>query len=277
MGIDPAPAIGKRSDDGALVILRARPRYKGGLDEPLILSDADGQIKVLTNNLSDWLPEFVWAYRLRGASAREWSGLIHAKHQQFHLDGICMDWNGGGTFVMQELNKSRQIINGIERDVTPIARIGDSSVVNAHFILTMFKRGESGIDRLWPILKGDDNLVHAMHVSFQSAVEHAGICLPVPFNERPRETTQDWDIERQWALKNLDEGRRQLASIQVAMQDDGTWSLTRNGAFQYSAPGKKDLAYAMIYAYVKFLIWLSGDEGEFTQRAEDAQGMSIMA
>jgi hypothetical protein len=50
-GIDPAPAQGKKSDDGAIVILRARPRP--GIETP-------------GENVSDWLPEFVWAYRLRG-------------------------------------------------------------------------------------------------------------------------------------------------------------------------------------------------------------------
>ena len=62
MGVDPAPARGSTSDDGALAVLRISPRP--GVAEP-------------AGNVGDWRAEFVWAYRLRGATARQWSGFMH--------------------------------------------------------------------------------------------------------------------------------------------------------------------------------------------------------
>ena len=44
-------------------------------------------------------------------------------------------------------------------------------------------------------------------------------------------------VEKKWTLKMLDEDRPQLAN--------GEWDLTRNGAYRFSATGKKELAYAL--------------------------------
>jgi len=55
-------------------------------------------------------------------------------------------------------------------------------------------------------------------------------------------------VERKWALKMLDEVRRQLSNIHVATKDNGEWDLTRNGAYRFSATGKKDLASAALFS-----------------------------
>lgn len=249
LGVDPAPAQGKRSDDGALVIGKAWPRSPE---------------KATSNNRGDWHFGFVWAYRLRNAGVRQWSGFTHQKHQHFNLAGILLDPGGGGQWIMGELNKSAQVINGVETQCVPIACPMDATVANAHFLLNLFKRGDSGIDALWPLLQGDDNLVHAMHVAMQEAVEHGEVAFPAPYNSLPAEVTAAWPEEVKWANRCLDAVRSQLEAVQVATKEDGTWLLTRRNALQFSAAaGKKDLAYAAIYAYVRFLIWLKTNEQEF--------------
>ena len=60
--------------------------------------------------------------------------------------------------------------------------------------------------------------------------------------------------------------------IQVATAADGTYALTGHSAKQFSAGGKKDLAYACIYAYVRFLVWLKMGELEFGEGREDEAG-----
>ena len=272
LGYDPAAAAKKGSDDAGLVVLRARPRP--GLGAPA------------TSNLSDWLCEYVWAYRMRGevkrgddegvlfaSTTNQMSGRVHQCHRRFGLTGILMDPGGGGNLVLPELNKSRQNIGGIETECTPIACPDDITVSNAHLILNLFLRRDSGISQLWPLLIGDDGLYEAMHVVFQEAVEHGIVSFPLPFNERPGDTTKDWDREKRWALINLDEARRQLLHIQAATHDDGSWALTKNGAKQFSAIGKKDLAYSAIFAYVRFLIWLKLGEFEFGREEEGEVGI----
>jgi len=269
MGIDPAPAQGRKSDDAGLAVLRVRPRP--GLPAPP------------TNNVADWLAEFVWAYRVRGEvnarddagvwqaqRTRDMSGIVHKKHQHFKLEGIMMDTQGGGLQIWPELNKTKQLIDGTERECTPIASIADTTAGNAHFILTLFTREQ--VESLWPMLQpGVDSLYTAMHHAFQEAVEHGEVGFPLPFNERPRATTEPWDNEKEWALKNLDAARLQLMNVVAATLENGAWDLTRNGAKKFSAAGKKDLAYACIYAYVRFLLWLKMGEFEY-EDAEDEAG-----
>lgn len=271
MGIDPAPAKGARNDDGAQAVLRVRARPDLG--------------RPAANVPGDWECDYVWAYRVRGETRRNlgpgvfraqntraWSGLIHKKHQDFGLTGILMDLGGGGAWIQGDLNKTIQFIDGVDTQVTPIACTDDNTVGQAHFILNLLVRRDAGIKELWPILAGDDKLAEAMHVVFQEAVEHARLRFPKPFNERPRETTRAWSPEQQWALKNLDAARQQLQDIQVETRDDGTWSLTRNGAKKFISGRKKDLAYALILAWVRFLIWLKLGEGEWGLANEDEVG-----
>lgn len=268
LGIDPAPAQGRKSDDGALAVLKVRPKVPAGLASGIVTP---------TNNISDWLAEFVWCYRMRGKSIREWSGFIHLKHRHFGFAGICMDPQGGGQWINLELVKAKQMIMGIETDCVPIAdMVSISADPSAQLILTMYRRSDPGIAQLWPHLAGDDNLSEAMHVVFQEAMTYMLASFPKPFSDRTREETEAWEEERKWALKDLDAARGQLIDIQVATLEDGTWAMTRNGAKSFSALGKKDLAYACIFAYVRFLIWLKMGELEFSGEGTE-EGCYVMA
>jgi hypothetical protein len=274
-GIDAAPAQSKKADDGAKVVLRLRPRP--GLGRPP------------TSVNSDWLFEFVWGYRVRGERPRpgqedeyyfaqragDWSGLIHQKHQHFNFDGIMMDSQGGGQLIWPELNKTQQRINGVDRAVTPIATVDDSSVGNAHLILCLFLREHCEL--VWPILNpGVDSLYTSAHNALRDMVQHAEVLFPKPYNDRPGTETAGWAVEKKWALKMLDEVRRQLANVHVATKDTGEWDLTRNGAFRFSAMGKKDLAYAALFALVRALIWLKAGELEFAKGGDGDTGIYVM-
>jgi len=53
----------------------------------------------------------------------------------------------------------------------------------------------------------------------------------------------------------------------------GTYALTGHSAKQFSAVGKKDLAYACIYAYLRFLVWSKLGELEF---GEGGRGKRVL-
>lgn len=264
-GVDPAPSASKRADDGAMAVIRARP--KPGLGHPP------------TSNVSDWITEAVWAYRIRGErrraaietddgvfmarTASAWAGLIQLKHQHFGFDGILMDKANAGAFIVPELQKTRVPILGVETEVTPITTL-EEQMGFALSILSLFMQKDSGVAAIFPLLRGDDMLIDAAHMALQQAIEHGLILFPKSFNERPTSETKTWSKEKQWALKNLDATRKQLENIEVATREEtGTWLLTGNNAKQYSAKGKKDLAYALLFAYVRFLIWLKMNELDF--------------
>lgn len=289
MGVDPAPAQTKTADDGAIVIGRARPRMMGnysfGMEhgtDPAAMGKSGhpsprpspqgegGETPVLTSSPADWIFEYVWAYRVRKADPREWSGLIHAKHQQFKLTRLCLDPQGGGYGIMNLLNKSRQLINQSETLCTPICSVNDEGVVMGDFILTLFKQSDPGIKALWPLLAGSDVLVDVMHVAYQMALDHGQIALPPKFEETPEEIRKNFTPEQEWASRLLTLMGRQLTNIRVATKENGSWDMTSRNARRFSAIGLKDIAYAGIYAYVAFLSWLktNGEEFDLDQQGD---------
>lgn len=291
LGVDPAPAQSKKADDGGLAILKVtRKDLSGQGNDPAGArpgQEHEELDELPSNNPSDWKKELVWAYRVRGETKRaldegiflaettsRWSGLIHWKHSLFGLSGIGLDPQAGGAggLIAADMSKTRQWILGAERDVVPICALGDVTSGVGSFILTMFKRSDPGIKALWPMLQGDDNLIDALMMVFQQEIEQASVLFPKPFNERPREETMNWPKEKSWALKNLDAARKQFENIQVVTRDDGMWAVTGHGAKQYVAAGKKDLAYAILMAYLRFLVWLKMNEMDFSGEGEGEDG-----
>lgn len=243
LGADPAPAQGARSDDGALAALKATPKTEAP-----------------TQTESDWLLEYVWAYRLRGAGVREWSGFIHQKHEHFGFTKILMDFGaaGLGSAIAIELAKYQQLIGGVERKMTPICLPEDTTVPTAQFILHAFnRRSDLGIRELWPTVAHETNLTDHMHVQFQQATHYQLVAFPPWWSALTSEQRARYNEEEQWALKNLEATQKQLSNIQVAMNESGTFYVNNYGARTFVAgSGKKDLAYAAIYAYIAFLIFL---------------------
>jgi len=129
---------------------------------------AQPRVETPTSALEDWYIDFVHAYLIRDADATQWAGIIHRKHQQFGYTGIILDAGagGGGTWIRPELKKEKQIINGAEVRVRPIATEGDAdTMIRADFILSMFARGDELVKGLWPDLnaRGDDVIIDAAH------------------------------------------------------------------------------------------------------------------
>src|SRR5579862_9763347 len=112
-GIDPAPSDSPRSDHGALVVGGATPRGSAREDGQWSLSD----------NWADWYFDYVYARRLTSrekASARQWSGIIHEHPRAFGFEKILMDAGagGGGTLIQRELRSPKQLIQGVETELT---------------------------------------------------------------------------------------------------------------------------------------------------------------
>lgn len=240
MGVDPSKGDLKKSDDGALVVLRAEPLFKDAGD-----------------NISDWRLDFVWAFKVKGADVSQWSGLIHQKEKHFNFTGICMDHGGGGNWIKPELAKEKQIINDVQIKCLPIVTEDDTTVNNGNYCLVMFTNHDDSIKRKWDSLKGADNLIDCAHSELKDAIEHVCIGFPPPFAEISIDEKNKWDDERVWASKLLDLTRSQLSKISVLTKEDGTFIFTKNNAHVFNTKGKKDdFAYAAVHAYTRFLIWI---------------------
>ncbi len=269
-GVDPAPSEGQRSDDGAIVGIEAIP------NDPVNL----------TNVYTDWKLAYRFGKRVRkqvldrskGLSAREWAGVLHDMDRRFHFRKICMDPNGGGTFVARELASNKTVIRGIETGVTPIVTREDTTVVVARIILCMFKRGDPDIEEVWPGLAGDDPLNDAAYSEAKELIDRAAFLLPKPFEEWDRKELEGWPEEQVWSLKMGTVLANQLKSIQVAVREDGTWALTKRGARQFSAGGKKkDFVSGFLYANVAFRTWLATMDDEFGSETTEATAGAFYA
>lgn len=272
LGIDPAPSESQRSDDGALVGAAAWPK---NLPEP-------GQ--PLSTNEADWWFEYIYARRLTSkekASARQWSGLIHQLHQAFRFAKIVMDPNGGGTLIKRELILPRQFFNGADRDVTPIAdqKDGPTQTITGDFILHLWKRGDPGVEALWPGLPGDENLNDTLYSEMKEALDH-GLVLMTPHkkdwlaDKETREKLRAWVEERFWSLVNLSILQEQLKNIVVATHEDGTQIFSKRNARQFSALGKKDFVSAAMYCRMAFKMYVTGDEWGGVTAPEDEATIS---
>ncbi|HVM51248.1 MAG TPA: hypothetical protein VMU04_24675 [Candidatus Acidoferrum sp.] len=266
LGVDPAPSESHKSDDGALVVGVATPRTAEGMPEAA----------------EDWYFDFIYGRRLtwrQKATARQWSGIIHGLHRAFRFARICMDPNGGGVLIKRELIATKQLLEGIETHATPIADLvdGPTLVARADFILHMFKRGDPGVESMWPELAGDDNLNDALYSTAKNAIEHGLWALPpgvADWMVEKRAEVERWPEERMWALKNLDALASQLTKIIVATKPDGTWAFTKRNARQFSSLSKKDFVSAAMYCYAAFLFWLQSGTWRSQLAPEDAVGFS---
>lgn len=257
LGIDPAKGDIKKADDGALAILRAAP----AVEKP-------------KNSPAHWYLDYVWAYKVRKASAPQWGAIVHHKHQQFDFSGIMMDHGGGGVWIKDELAKSRQLIQGVETKVIPIGRMEDEATmpVNGRFILSMFKIGDASITKLWGShrLVNDSNVIDHAHEEFYDALAN-GIIGFLPDRRRfDKDFYATWSEEKKHASQMIVMGANQLTRIVVKTNDDGTTFLNKTGAREFSAKGRKDFAYAMILAFVKFLMWVQTYADEEEDSVSDA-------
>ena len=79
-----------------------------------------------------------------------------------------------------------------------------------------------------------------------------------------------------WALKILSQGMKQMMNIEVDTQENGEYVVTRNGGLTFHATGRKDIAYAMMLAWVAFLLWLKAQEDDFQGgKSEESGSMNV--
>ena len=115
-----------------------------------------------------------------------------------------------------------------------------------------------------------DNLYDVAHSEFQEAWSMGLFGLPPKVVDVPKETIRSWPEERASALALLEIMAKQITNINVRTDELGNTKFTKNGAKQFIAKGRKDFAYAGMYAFAKFMAWLRDHGDEFIIPEEDA-------
>lgn len=261
-GVDPAPAQGSKSDDGAVIIGRA-----------MINKDSSREGLRSFDNPADWIFDLIYARKVRGASMRQWSGIIHDLHRRFSLTKIMLDQGpgGGGGLLRVELNKTRQLINGQEIECKPILTPEDTTAMVGDFILSMFWHSDRSLQALWPdCSRGGDVVKDYAHSSFIAALTYGSIGIP-PLNAVGSKQAT-WPKEKNEALELISKLLpSQLSSIRVATINNGeTLALTARNARQFITSAHDDFVSAALMAYAGFLVWLKSSELWIAATKEDS-------
>lgn len=255
MGADTAPAQGQKSDDGALLILRARPKQLR-IAPPTRL----GEEVIYPREISGWDLAPVWARKVRKARADEWSGIIHKEHKAWRFTKIMMDHGGGGQWVLPHLKLINQVIDGMTMECRPIATVYDHEVQSsiADLVLLMCYRGDIELRRKWPELPGDDNLVDVLHGNLRDALllQHLPL-IPGKEEWEPAELAK-LTMQQRELLEPLGLLLDEFGQVVVATDQEGNYITTSRSAKQYSTKDKKDFVSALYMAMGAFAIWLAG-------------------
>lgn len=279
LGVDPAPSETHRSDDGALTTGVARPMGELEAGQPLPENPGDWRFGFVHSRV------FTSEHRL---SCRQWSGVIYEQHQRFGYEQMLIDAGAGGAGMMvaREMLNPVQLINNVEQRVTIIGDKVNAPGLVAHgeFILNMFKRGDPGVELVWPApegtgksLAGDDLLKSALYGEIKTAFDSRQMEMIAPaeewFSERKKEI-EAWPPERKHCITNLDAGGKQLKGIVAAQTPEGRDMFTSRGARIFRSLGKDDIAWSHMLCYGAFLIWLRSLGGQDLIPDEDQVGFS---
>lgn len=241
LGVDSAPAQSNTADDGSLLILRAvkKPETEG-------------------KTYMDFDLSTVWAMRVRGATTRQWSGLIHKLHLVWRFDKICLDHGagGGGGFIANDLSKDRQLIDGKDEYCMPIITPYNQVVVDGEFCLVMFSHGDKMIQQVWPdVSRGYDLLKDYAHQALHTAMYHSQLALPERRSEHVSLQKFSDEVTEIHSLLS-EELPKQLSTVTIQTTDDGaTRLLTAQGARRFLTKGRDDFVSALIHTITGFRVW----------------------
>jgi hypothetical protein len=79
----------------------------------------------------------------------------------------------------------------------------------------------------------------------------------------PKDQWNSWSVERQEALKLIHRGLWQLVRVTYRTNDDGsTYFSPTHQCREFGSKSKKDFGYAMMYAFVRALMFIKSFEDE---------------
>jgi len=265
MGADVSYGTGRKIDDNAVVVLRSR--YLGSVPPASMAGvyDLEGEY---------WEIKPAWAVVMAGQSVDQYAGVIHLLHQKFGLSVIVMDPSGGGGFVYRKLPDKKQLIEGSWKSVAGICMEEQSSLYpEADPVFRFFKRGDPVLDQLWDQnqMRGDEGIVEGAHDLLSKAFSTNSISWPLPLSERSKVEREGIPFPDMEILGHLEKVQTQLGNVHVVTNTQGETRFSLRGFRMFKAKGKKDGAYALLYAFAGTIAYLKslsaedkdGDEDDF--------------
>jgi len=228
---------------------------------------------VVTRFSEKTYPEPVYCFRGNNMPMKIMSGMIHYVNQLFKICFMVMDAGGGGLYIAEKLQEPDQVILGKNTRVGPILTQRDAPVPDGQPILELFKWSKE-YQRIYryfvkehPGSHCDDGLLDAAHTMLKSAFESRHIQLPITesyqispetLQEMVSATKSEGDIlnEKRIISENIDNMLSELVGIRRKTNPDGSYYVTKKGFYSWESLKKKDSAYALLYSYIAYIIFM---------------------
>ena len=200
---------------------------------------------------------FTFAHMMKNVSAAQAAGFIHLLHRVFGFSYIIMDPGGGGLWIYKDMKNPEQLINNARTPVVPLCTIEEPLQTDKQAIVCFFKRGVQ-LNTLFQqqFLTDDAGFLDAAHRRYREGWEAGEFVYPMPIENRAPAEVRLWTPSQLWAQRYLDLGLKQLMRVRQLTRADGSADTTSRGFARFQAPGKKDIAYAGLYAFTGGQLWM---------------------
>lgn len=252
MGKDVAKGRGVKSDLNAACLWLAHPL------DPEQIRSLDGVY--LDRWERPWHIRPTFGVSSKGQEATDLSGLCHHLHQLFNLDRMIFDPGGGGQWVIGEMHKSRQTIDGIVKtNCTGLCEWSQAAIYpTSQPIIHTFSHGQLWLRDVMDekFLLTPDGPIEGMHRLALSLIEKRSIVLQPYYLDPtqsiktpvwPTEITRHWTKSQIQSAKFFDMVYQQLLSIGYEKDKEGNPRTSNNGRLKFGSKQKKDAAYAWLY------------------------------
>lgn len=205
----------------------------------------------------------VFAHQLRNRDAGQIAALTHQLDIKFGgFSVVVLDPGGGGRWVLPELRKEKQMIQGIERKAVPMTTRDDPLQIVRRPIVSFFGR-EGGdfdgvVEEQWR--NGEEGFIERCHQIYLDSWLGRHHLWPQEAAKRPRRQLAAFTEEQRYAQHFLDVAAKQVEAIRLLRRPDGSKLTSRRGYGLFEAKGKKDLGYASLYARMGIELWLKDRE-----------------
>lgn len=263
LGVDIAAGQSLRADWSSIVVYRMVEVNRELELECLRKGIEVPPVTKVVNGLK-YYRSFAYAYMMKNLDAAETSAFVHMLHRVFAFSRIILDPGGGGLWIYKELKKETQIIGGAPTKVIPLCTREELIQADKQPIVCFFKRG-SELDATMPsphFLTSDEGFIEATHRSYREAWEAGEHHWPLSLEDRAPSQIAGWTRDQVWAQKIFDMGMKQLTNVRQLTDSTGRILTSKRGFSMFEAKGKKDVAYASLYAHAGGQLSLLTEEEE---------------
>ena len=229
--------------------------------------DATGAIIKLGDGTKSNPHELVYVHVCESLGADDIARDIHFLDNKFKMELIGLDPGGGGQEVTRSLAKSELKFDDVTIRPEPIVPIDyerPEDIMKPKLVLIstatdLIKEYYITSDSERSILKTGDFLNNAIHSNAQRLIRNGGVVFPSMYTSytlvnmlnKGEISSDEYD-----EMMTMETAIKQLVNIRYETRG-GVPVKTANGLYRYTSTGRKDMAYAIIYALFIAEIYVS--------------------